>query len=648
MSDRLQAHLLTVGDLFTDPKTTYTIPIYQRNFAWSAEQIEQLLSDVQDAIRDGEESYFLGNLIVTERDSKMTSTDYEVVDGQQRLTTLYVLLTHLATDGDADSKPQSDRLRYQSRSRSTDALRRITARRPKHAAFDADDIHDEDQSIHQGFNIILQFLDQQVRGDDRRRFADYLRTRVTLVRAVLPKKTDLNRYFEIMNTRGQQLQQVDIVKARLMSVLGDEAEQSCFAWLWEACADMDSYIQMSLARGDTGLRTRLFGETWSWFRVTSFSDLVALYRLHVASGNGTSVTDHVDVSLTLDQALTKYAEMGASASTEDPDNERFRSTIEFPSFLLHVLKVWRPEDSDDEGALDDKKLIERFNAEFDRKNLDRDTLRRKVHDFAIRLIRSRNIFDAYVLKRQFTAANLDEGDWSLRRLVKGTAAGRRTPPPQYRNTASVAVESEDDTDLDSATNDLLLIESMLRVTFTSPRTMHWITLVLRTVDPDDASGNATILRDTLRDYARNQVRARVSATGEPPQGFDINRIVFTYLDYLLVSRTGSANFRFTYRNSIEHFYPQSPDVEQSGDAVSADCLNLFGNLALVSVGANSKFSNSLPRAKAENFKETIERQSPKLHLMAETTRTHGWGDEQVREHHRQMVDLLRSDLRISR
>ena len=67
---------------------------------------------------------------------------------------------------------------------------------------------------------------------------------MTLVRASLPPTTDLNRYFDIMNTRGQQLQQVDIVKARLMSGLANEEEQACFAWIWDACADMNSYVQM--------------------------------------------------------------------------------------------------------------------------------------------------------------------------------------------------------------------------------------------------------------------------------------------------------------------------------------------------------------------------------------------------------------------
>ena len=122
-----------------------------------------------------------------------------------------------------------------------------------------------------------------------------------------------------------------------------------------------------------------------------------------------------------------------------------------------------------------------------------------------------------------------------------------------------------------------------------------------------------------------------------------SRIVFTYLDYLLLDST-KEGFKFQFRNSIEHFYPQNPDQAQSGASVSPEKLHLLGNLALVSVSANSKFSNSLPKAKAENFQHTMETQSPKLQRMAETTRSEDWGDAQVQRHHEAMEELLKADI----
>ena len=650
-TETLEASLLSVGMLFDDVDAKYTIPIYQRNFAWGTEQIEQLISDVHDAMTDGDDNYFLGNLIVTERDSK--AIDYEVIDGQQRLTTLYLLLTYLQNSGQAVPDTHRDRLRYQSRPRSTDALRRISSNRPGHAGPDTDAVHDEDQGIHEGFNIISQFMDQKVlQGDERARFADYLQNRVSVVRAVLPKKTDLNRYFEIMNTRGQQLQQVDIVKARLMALLDSGADQACFAWVWEACADMDSYVQMSLTRGDTEARKALFDDDWAWLRVSSFDELLAAHQKRVAQTHEANTFEFADAALTLDGALLKYATVGVASLSEDPENVRFRSTIEFPAFLLHVLKVWRGDDSADEGGLDDKKLIERFATEFDRRITDESTLREKVREFLVLLLRCRNSFDAYVLKRQFTAANVDEGDWSLQRLVKGKVPpGRKTASPRYINTATLAaVEAEDDGEVDPATNDLLLIESMLRVTYTSPRTMHWITLVLRTVNTRRPEESVVLLRDSLRSYAREQVGRQLSQSGEPARGFDISRIVFTYVDYLLATEAPTADFRFTFRNSIEHFYPQGPDPElQSAYGALEDPSDrdLFGNLALVTVRDNSKFTNLPPFMKAQSL--AIVAQSPKLGKMAEIAEAdkRAWNSPAIKAHHTAMVDLLRRDLGLS-
>ena len=642
------ASLLSLDALFGDVNARYTIPIYQRNYAWGTEQIEQLISDVHDAMRDRDDTYFLGNLIVTERDSK--ATDYEVIDGQQRLTTLYLVLAFLQGSGQEVPDDYRDRLRYQSRPRSTDALRRITSNRPKHAGPTADAVHDEDQGIHQGYNVISQFMHQEIQGDERTRFAAYLRNHVTVVRAVLPKKTDLNRYFEIMNTRGQQLQQVDIVKARLMGLLDSPAEQACFAWVWESCADMDSYVQMTLTRGNTELRASLFGEEWAWLRADSFGELLEAHRVRVAEAKEANSVEFSDTALTLDGALLKYATAGAPSLSEDPDNVRFRSTIEFPAFLLHMLKVWRGDDGADDGGLDDKKLIDRFATAFDRKTTDESTLRGKVLEFLVLLLRCRNYFDAFVLKRQFTATNVDEGDWSLQRLVKGKSPqGRKTASPRYINTAtSAAVEAEDDGEVDSATNDLLLIESMLRVTYTSPRTMHWITLVLRTVNTHrSAESVVPRLRDSLRSYAREQVRRQLSETGDPHQGFDISRIVFTYVDYLLATQAPNRDFRFTFRNSIEHFYPQGPDPElQSAYGVLEDPSDrdLFGNLALITAPDNSKFTNLPPFMKAQSLR--ILAQSPKLGKMAEIAQAdrRAWNSPAIKAHHNAMVDLLRRDL----
>ena len=634
-NDQLNPELLTVNGLF-DTQSSYTVPVYQRNYAWGEEQIEQLISDIQDAMSNGDEQgYFLGNLIV-QRTSRASESSFEVVDGQQRLTTLYLLLTFLEKEGESPHPHHKGRLQYESRARATEALRRVGQEASMPDGQPQDSTTSEDSGIKEGFKIIKEMFERHEKlrqKDERCRFADFLRTKVTVVRASLPPKTDLNRYFEIMNTRGQQLKQVDIVKARLMSAL-DESEHSCFAWIWDACADMDCYVQMPLTRNETALREKIFGEEWSWLKAKNFQDLLN------ASPKSDANTSGASTALSLDAALDKYARASQQKSQKDDGSERFRSPIEFPVFLLHVLKVKNGDAAEDEGQLDDKRLIKSFT-----EAIPKDHRAEWVRDFAFTLLKCRNLFDSFVLKRQFVTRTEDpEGDWSLLRLKKGGSNNK--PTPGYIQVFSKSEqETEEDGGADTDTRDVLLLQSMLRITYTAPRNMHWITKVLQwlaAVQNLDAV-TSTDLANLLRRYARDKVAAAFFE-GEQPQGFHIGRIVFTYLDYLLLEQLPQHSFKFQFRNSIEHFYPQNPTGDPPAIHVSGNSLHLLGNLALVSVSANSKFSNSIPEVKAGIFKDTIEIQSPKLQQMAKITRDEGWDDEQVAKHHKKMVELLKDDI----
>ena len=71
-----------------DTEKEYIIPLYQRAFAWEDKQLTQLVEDIEDVAEDA--NYYIGSLIVSEQNGR-----YEVVDGQQRLTSLYLLLNCL-------------------------------------------------------------------------------------------------------------------------------------------------------------------------------------------------------------------------------------------------------------------------------------------------------------------------------------------------------------------------------------------------------------------------------------------------------------------------------------------------------------------------------------------------------------------------
>lgn len=444
--NQLEPELLTVLELFYTQEAHYTVPIYQRNYAWQVEHIEQLLDDIQDAIRDKKNNYFLGNLMVTKRQSGNEAPEYEVIDGQQRLTTLYLLLVELTKKDCLNRlRHRLNRLQYESRPRATEALARITRESSHSAASPTSEQNTEDAGIHQGCNIIQQYLNQHLKdAESKHTFTEFLLDKVTVVRASLPADTDFNRYFEIMNTRGQQLQQVDIVKAKLMAHLDNTDERACFAWIWDACADMDTYVQMTLTPKEkklcTTLRTDIFDHNWSFVVANGFDSLLASHQTYGSVHSGQNSSDN---PLGLAEAITKYSGIGVAEPGEDEESVRFRSIIMFPAFLLHVLNVMRQDTEEDEGQLDDKALVKRFNDFLGKEGRDNAL---KVKQFAFELLRCRNLFDSYIIKRQYTATNSDDGDWSLQILFK------RETAVSYKNTYSSAIKGDEDGVVDETTN----------------------------------------------------------------------------------------------------------------------------------------------------------------------------------------------------
>lgn len=90
-------------------ESKYLIPIYQRNYAWGKEEIVTLLDDVSS--NDGE--YFIGSLVTREKDGI-----FEVIDGQQRLTTLFLILRYLKHDIKGE-------LKFEARQKSNETLEKI-------------------------------------------------------------------------------------------------------------------------------------------------------------------------------------------------------------------------------------------------------------------------------------------------------------------------------------------------------------------------------------------------------------------------------------------------------------------------------------------------------------------------------------------
>ena len=204
----------------------YVIPIYQRNFEWGESEIRQLILDIYDySIDNYNKDYYIGTLIVYDR-----KNNFEIIDGQQRLTTLSILLSLIKNKYKDKyekyiSKSYNLNLTFDSRKNSTETLRALY---DKNENYIEKYINENPNSITEGYNICKKVLSEILNKDNEDKFFKYLFENVKILRVLVLEDTDLNHYFEIMNSRGEQLEKHEILKARLLEKLDNENDKFIF------------------------------------------------------------------------------------------------------------------------------------------------------------------------------------------------------------------------------------------------------------------------------------------------------------------------------------------------------------------------------------------------------------------------------------
>lgn len=628
-----------------DTEAHYVIPRYQRAYAWEDKEIVQLIDDINDSTGD----YYIGSLVVAK--VKGQEEQYEVVDGQQRLTTLYLLLHYLASRG-GWSGEVGKTLSFDCRPNSNYTLVHIQDLLSKEKPL-ADDMDRIEQSILNGLKVIDQKF---TTGDaiDVVAFIERLKS-VILYRIEVPEHTDLNRYFEIMNTRGEQLEQHDILKAQLMEYLSDRREQEFFSRVWNACSDMTGYVQMHFAKEE---REKIFGGGWDEEPSDDWDDYEVCLAMEQGGDHKVPIKSIIKPSFEVEVSDGKL---------EDGKTKiRFESIIGFPHFLLHVLRVFLRVESismDEEKALgsllDDKRLLKDFNEVIAYGRMGGKRIKDNKGGFARRfilfLLRSRFLFDQFIIKREYAGDDL-EGTWSLKELY--TSGARSAKKPYYANTR-LCYKNEWEKTYAPRNKECLMIQSALRVSYTSPKVMHWITELLVWLFDDESE--LPELSDRAECIAAEAVAEGFFEKALEEMGaYDLQEyksedyafgvgtphIVFNYLDYLLWKSDKEAykDFVFEFRNSVEHWYPQHPS---DGTIDVWDGRDVFGNLCIISRSVNSKFSNLSPESKMKSYKKMVQKGSLKLRIMGdiiEGSSSEKWRQSACAKHEKEMIRLLCSAL----
>lgn len=238
----MEAKERTIGQVLTEA-ITFDIPPYQRPYSWEVEQVQDLLNDVLEAYEDNEPEYFIGSLITIEKERNVR---YEVVDGQQRLTTLNLIFCRLRDHiTDATAKQElskrvlpSDALTGRVASprlmirRRDQAFFRSNLLEPTGALPDPDTIADETQ---RRFAKNALAIDEFLKGREQqwmKLFANFILTKVYIVFVQTSSFESAYRMFNVLNDRGMSLSNADLIKNRLFGRLEDESRSEELEERW--------------------------------------------------------------------------------------------------------------------------------------------------------------------------------------------------------------------------------------------------------------------------------------------------------------------------------------------------------------------------------------------------------------------------------
>ncbi|SHM54781.1 DUF262 domain-containing protein [Flavobacterium xanthum] len=622
----------------------FNIPIYQRLYVWEEDQIKTLLEDIETAFSDGKELFYLGGVLVVKNDTLDNGKVYDLIDGQQRFTTLWMISIIFG----GDLTPFVERNEKQkSRHRVTFAIR--------------DDIYlffkeyinnitvkGATSQIVNALSLITKFKEQfdLEQAGKSLEIATFINEKVKLIFTEVPFQTDLNKLFEIINNRGVQLQHHEILKSQLINKIPSD-ERLKYSHIWDACSYMESYIEKNI-RDIAKIRIQDLYENnpskEGEEKLAKPSNLLDVIN---------SIQNDSFSSLSLSYILnsSETYEQQTSSDIDEYEADEVRSIISFPMLLQHTLRIFLAEkEENDIPKILDKELLKIFTNSFftpDRKDTD-------IKSFIELLWSVRYLFDKHIIK---WVRQEDSETHLICKLEKYESKNnyylRRRQPTTNEGEA--------------------LLQSMLyhsqQIT-----THYWLTPYLNYLLKHNGQNGYNYLKKLDNHLFCSSVQGSLSSRtrefiinedyetnlsteilkikdANDALGVAFPHYWFYKLEYILWEKFSSTKgdrwkyFKMTAKNSVEHISPQTQKTTDT-NTVTEEMLNNFGNLSLVSRSINSEYSNLPFNEKKQRFvnNNRIKLDSLKMDLIYEND---SWNNEIAIRHQNEMEIIINDYLELT-
>lgn len=259
----LDPHLWKLENLF---EFIYDVPVYQRPYSWDKEQIDVLLNDIIEAYKSESKNdgYYTGNIIVYDKNDKINGliTKYDIIDGQQRITSFALILLALYTLSLSIGVDEKDKTlsnvksalwKYVNREYNKN-LRAVTLNSIEKKCFSdlydcaftsptniinfCDNYHCTsrfEERVILNFKTIYEKIQNEISANNQNEildFTDYILQYIQFI--VIEANCNENKVFamfESINSKGKRLEEIDLIKTYIFSKL-DEASYDTYLDKW--------------------------------------------------------------------------------------------------------------------------------------------------------------------------------------------------------------------------------------------------------------------------------------------------------------------------------------------------------------------------------------------------------------------------------
>lgn len=226
----------------------FVIPVYQRNYTWSAErEVKQYLSDLTHVLKGDFKNHFLGILIYLEKSIDFSTREFSIIDGQQRLTTtfltIYAIKEMLVCEGDEKAVQQlegqyltnpfhEDKIKYKLKPlvADDDVYRCIVEGR-------LDEIEDYESTILKNYNYIKSFMKSLSASGYTPNDILLALDKLNVVCVPISEEDNAQKIFESINATGVKLTGADLIRNFLLMNLDSDTQDQYYTKYWKKIED---------------------------------------------------------------------------------------------------------------------------------------------------------------------------------------------------------------------------------------------------------------------------------------------------------------------------------------------------------------------------------------------------------------------------